>query len=289
MNVDGIAISNPDRVVIPGIKATKLDVARHYARVAPRMLPHVAGRPLAVVRCPEGVTATCFFQKHWPGKLPATLSSVKIRQSDGRTLPYVVVNDTAGLITLAQWGVIEIHPWGSRADDPDLPDRITFDVDPGPGVKWPEVVRAARDLRTLLTSIGLVPFLKTSGGKGLHVTVPLQRRIDWDVASSFCRAVAEHLSAEYPDRYLAKAAKAARKGRIFIDWLRNSRGATAVAPWSLRARNEGGVSVPVAWRSLQSLRSGDQYRIGATIRGDAWRDIDAGARRITTAMVRALL
>ena len=191
MIVAGVTITHPDRVVIPGVRATKLDVAKHYARVAARMLPHVAGRPLAVVRCPDGVTAQCFFQKHWPGKLPDTLASVKIRQSDGRTLPYVVVEDEAGLVTLAQWGVIEIHPWGSRADEPDRPDRITFDVDPGPGVKWPAVVRAARDLRTLLTTLGLVPFLKTSGGKGLHITVPIQRRVDWDVASSFSRAVAE--------------------------------------------------------------------------------------------------
>ena len=288
MMVSGVTISNPGRVVIPGVGATKLDVARHYAKVASRMLTHVAHRPLAVVRCPEGVSAQCFFQKHWPGKLPDTLASVKIRQSDGRTLPYVVVEDEAGLVTLAQWGVIEIHPWGSRADEPDRPDRITFDVDPGPGVKWPAVVRAARDLRTLLTTLGLVPFLKTSGGKGLHITVPIQRRVDWDVASSFSRAVAERLSAEYPERYLSKAAKAARKGKIFIDWLRNSRGATAVAPWSLRARDEGGVSVPVAWRALASLRSGDQYRIGTAVRSDPWRDIDASAKRITPAMVRAL-
>lgn len=288
MIVAGVTITNADRVVIPGVGATKLDVARHYARVATRMLPHVGDRPLAVVRCPEGVSAACFFQKHWPGKLPATLGSVKIRQSDGRKLPYVVVNDVAGLVTLAQWGVIEIHPWGSRRDDPDLPDRITFDVDPGPGVKWPAVVRAAQDLRKVLRVIGLVPFLKTSGGKGLHVMVPIERRVDWEIASAFSRAVAEHLSRAYPERYLAKAAKAARKGKIFIDWLRNSRGATAVAPWSLRARTEGGMSVPIAWPSLTAVRSGDQYRIGAAVRGDPWRSVEKGARRLTVGMVEKL-
>jgi bifunctional non-homologous end joining protein LigD len=288
MIVAGVTISNPGRVVIPGVGATKLDVARHYARVASRMLPHVGDRPLAVVRCPEGVSAQCFFQKHWPGKLPAALGSVRIRQSDGRKLPYVVVNDVAGLVTLAQWGVIEIHPWGSRRDDPDLPDRITFDVDPGPGVKWPAVARAAEDLRKVLKGIGLVPFLKTSGGKGLHVMVPIERRVDWEVASAFSRAVAEHLSREYPERYLAKAAKAARKGKIFIDWLRNSRGATAVAPWSLRARSEGGISVPIAWQSLTKVRGGDQFCIGDSLRSNPWRNVDAGARRLTVEMVRAL-
>ena len=288
MTVAGITITNPDRVVIPELGATKLDVAKHYAAVAARMLPHVAARPLAVVRCPEGIRGDCFFQKHWPGKLPKTLSSVKIRQGDGRTLPYVVVEDAAGLVTLAQWGVIEVHPWGAQADDPDLPDRIIFDVDPGPGVKWPAIVRAALDLRALLADLGLVPFLKTSGGKGLHVVVPIERRVNWEVASAFTRAVAERLSREHPDRYLAKAAKAARKGRIFIDWLRNSRGATAVAPWSLRARAEGGVSVPVSWRSIQRLKAGDQFRLGDAIRGDAWSDLDAHARRLTVGMVKKL-
>lgn len=288
MNVAGVTITNPDRVVIPEIGATKLDVARHYATVAERMLPHVGGRPLAVVRCPEGITEPCFFQKHWPGKLPATLSSVKIRQSDGRTLPYVVVQNASALVTLAQWGVIEVHPWGSRADEPDLPDRIIFDVDPGPGVKWAAIVRAALELRALLTAIGLVPFLKTSGGKGLHVVVPIERRVTWEVASAFTRAVAERLSREHPSRYLAKAAKAARKGRIFIDWLRNSRGATAVAPWSLRARDRGGVSVPVSWRSIQRLKSGDQYQLGDAVRGDPWSSLDQSARRLTVAMVKKL-
>lgn len=288
MSIAGVTITNPDRVVIPEIGATKLDVAKHYAAVAKRMLPHVGGRPLAVVRCPEGIAGQCFFQKHWPGKLPTTLSSVKIQQGDGRKLPYVVVEDVAGLVTLAQWGVIEVHPWGSRADEPDLPDRIIFDVDPGPGVQWPAIVRAALDLRALLASIGLVPFLKTSGGKGLHVVVPIERRVTWEVASAFTRAVAERLSHEHPDRYLAKAAKAARKGRIFIDWLRNSRGATAVAPWSLRARSEGGISVPVSWHSIQRLKSGDQFQLGDAVRGDAWSGIDRSARRLTVRVVKRL-
>jgi bifunctional non-homologous end joining protein LigD len=288
VNVAGVTISNAQRVVFPESGATKGEVAQHYAKVAARMLPHVAGRPLAVVRCPEGTAAECFFQKHWTGQLPDALSSVDIRQSDGRTRPYVVVEDAAGLVTLAQWGVIEVHPWGSRAEDPDRPDRIIFDVDPGPGVGWPQIRQAALDLRTLLKSLGLVPYLKTSGGKGLHVVVPIERRATWEVASAFSRAVAEHLSAAKPDRYLAKAAKAARKGRVFIDWLRNSRGATAVAPWSLRSRPSAGVSVPVSWGAIASLTAGDQYRLGQLPRGDAWRTMPDGARRITVAMARKL-
>jgi bifunctional non-homologous end joining protein LigD len=288
MKVAGVTITHPDRIVYPDIGATKLDVARHFAAVARRMLPHVAGRPLALVRCPEGTAAECFFQKHWSGRLPEALSTVKIRQSDGHTRPYVVVNDATGLVTLAQWGVIEVHPWDSRAEDPDRPDRLIFDVDPGPGVAWQTVRQAALDLRRLLSSLGLMPFLKTSGGKGVHIVVPIERRVTWEFASGFARAVAERLSTEQPQRYLAKAAKSARKGRIFIDWLRNSRGATAVAPWSLRSRSVAGVSVPVAWSSLPQLRGGDHYRLESIPRGDAWRRLDASTRRITVAMVRKL-
>ena len=288
MKVAGVEISNAERIVFPERKATKAAVARHYAAVAKRMLPQVEGRPLALVRCPEGTTGECFFQKHWVGTLPDALSSVMIEQSDGHTRPYVVVDDVSGLVTLAQWGVIEVHPWGARADDPERPDRIIFDVDPGPGVRWTAVRQAALDLRRLLTSLGLVPFLKTSGGKGLHIVVPIERRVSWEVASGFSRAVAERLANEQPERYLSKAAKAARKGKIFIDWLRNSRGATAVAPWSLRARAEAGVSVPITWRALSTLRAGDQYQLGKLPTGDAWRAIDAAARRITVGMVKKL-
>jgi bifunctional non-homologous end joining protein LigD len=288
MNVAGVMISNPDRVVYPEAGITKLQVAQHFAAVAARMLPHVGHRPLAVVRCPEGVAGECFFQKHWNGKLPAALSSIKVKQSDGRTLPYVVVKDTAGLVTLAQWGVLEVHPWGAGAKAPERPDRITFDVDPGPGVGWDAIRRAALDLRALLVALGFTPWLKTSGGKGLHVVVAIERRVSWEVASGFARGVAERLAAEHPDRYLSRAAKAARKGRIFIDWLRNSRGATAVAPWSPRARAEAGVSVPVSWRSINKITSGDQYRLGRVPAGDPWRDIGAGTGRITMETARKL-
>jgi bifunctional non-homologous end joining protein LigD len=288
MNVAGVVITNPDRVVYPEAGITKQRVAQHFAAVASRMLPHVAHRPLAVVRCPEGLTGECFFQKHWSGKLPSALGSVKIKQSDGRTLPYVVVKDAAGLVTLAQWGVLEVHPWGAGAANPERPDRITFDVDPGPGVGWSEIRRAALDLRTLLVSLGFVPWLKTSGGKGLHVVVAVERRVTWEVASGFARGVAERLAREQPDRYLSRAATAERKGRIFLDWLRNSRGATAVAPWSPRARVEAGVSVPVSWRSIGRITSGHQYRLGKLPSGDAWRAMEASARRITMETARKL-
>lgn len=279
--VAGVTITHPDRVVYPERGLTKLDVARHYLAVAPRMLPHVRHRPLSLVRCPDGTAASCFYQKHWQGRLPEAIRTVQVRESSGKSAPYVVVHDAAGLVTLAQWGVIEVHPWPARADRLERPDRITFDLDPGGGVAWGDLVAAARQLRDLLVRLGLVPWAKTTGGKGIHVVVPIARTASWEVVSGFARAVAEHLAARDPERFLARAARAERTGRIFVDWLRNTRGATAVAPWSPRARASAGVSVPVSWAALGRLSAGDHYAIGSLpSTSDAWAGLAASARRL---------
>lgn len=291
--VAGVRISHPDRVVFPELGITKLDLARHFERVASLMLPHVAARPLSLVRCPEGSGSECFFQKHWSGKQPPSIDDVAIRQGDGKVRPHVVVHDVEGLVTLVQWGVMEIHPWGSRADDPERPDRVIFDLDPGPGITWADIKEATGGVRALLKGLGLESWLKTSGGKGLHVVVPLARRASWDEVSDFARGVAEHMQAEFPDRFISKSSKAARKGLIFIDWLRNTRGATAVAPWSTRARASAGVSVPVPWTSLAKLVSGDQFTL-PSIRAhpprgaDPWAGLLASRQALTKAMMRKL-
>lgn len=285
----GIGITHPDRVVYPELELTKLEVVQYFARVARRMLPHVADRPLAVVRCPDGVEGECFYQKHWPGAVPRTLQSIGIRQSDGALRDYVVLHDAAGIVTLAQWGVVEIHPWGARADDPERPDRLIFDLDPGPGVTWPAVREGARALRALLRRAGLQSWLRTSGGKGVHLLVPIERRLEWEDAATFARAVAERLAADDPARFVARAAKAERDGRIFVDWLRNSRGATAVAPWSPRARAEGGIAMPVTWDSFVKVRAGDQFRLGRPLRhGNAWEGVPTVRQRISADTLRAL-
>ncbi len=286
--VAGVAISNPDRIVYPELGVTKLDVARHFEAVADRMLPHVRNRPLSLLRCPEGIASDCFFQKHWQGRLPDTLGTVPIREKDGTSSPYVVVSDVAGLVTLAQWGTMEIHPWPALADRLDRPDRITFDLDPGPGLAWRDVVRAALDVRAVIDKLGLVPWVKTTGGKGLHVVVPISRHSDWDVVSTFARAIAEYLSASDPDRYVSVADKSRRKGRIFVDWLRNTRGATSVAAWSPRARDAAGVSVPITWDQLTGVQSGDEYTIGALPDSDAWTGFARSARRITSRVIDRL-
>lgn len=283
--VGGIVISNPDRVVFPDAGITKLDAATFTERVAPLMLPQLAGRPLTFVRCPEGIADECFFQKHWTGKVPDTLDTVPIRQSGGEVRRYVVVHDAAGLVTLVQWGILEIHLWGARADDVERPDRVTFDLDPGEGVEWAEMRNAARAVRTLLESAGLASWLKTSGGKGLHVVVPLARRSSWDETSEFARAVAERLASEAPSHFVSVASKAQRPGKVFVDWLRNTRGATSVAPWSMRARPGAGVSVPIPWSALGRVKAGDHYTVRSLSRGklpaDAWADIDQARQQIS--------
>ena len=288
----GVTITHPDRVVYPEAGVTKAELAEHFARVAQLLLPHTAGRPLALIRCPEGIAKECFFQKHWPGTPPPAIDTVPIRQSDG-VRPHVVIHDVEGLIALVQWGVMEIHAWGSRADDPERPDRIIFDLDPDPAITWQQVKEAATGVRGLLDGLGLDSWLKTSGGKGLHVVVPIARRSSWDEVSAFARAVAEHMQAEFPDRFIAKASKAARRGLIFVDWLRNTRGATAIAPWSTRARSAAGVSVPIPWSRLATLTAGDEYTL-LSIRAkpltgaDPWKDMLATRQALTKAMLAKL-
>lgn len=289
--IAGVTITHPERIVYPELGLTKLDVARYVAKVAPRMLPHVAGRPLTFVRCPEGIADACFFQKHWTGTLPPTLDSVGIRQRDGRR-PYVVVRDATGLVTLVQWGVLEVHLWGARADDPERPDRVLFDLDPGERTGWDDVRAGAVALRALLRALGLACWLKTSGGKGLHVMVPLARHATWDEVADFARAVAERMAETAPTQFVSVASKAKRPGKIFIDWLRNTRGATWVAPWSMRARASAGVSMPLSWRALGAITAGDASTLpdvaSARLPADAWKGALAQRQRITRDMMRRL-
>ncbi|HEY3933978.1 MAG TPA: non-homologous end-joining DNA ligase [Gemmatimonadales bacterium] len=291
--VAGIAITHPDRVVYPDSGITKIELAQYIAEIGPLMLPHVARRPLSLVRCPDGTAGTCFFQKHWPGKPPDVLDSVPIVQGDGATRRYVAVRDVTGLVALIQWGVMEIHPWGARSDDPDHPDRIIFDLDPGPGVTWKATQQAARGLGALLDELGLSSWLKTTGGKGLHIVVPITRRNSWDQVSDFARAVAAQMESVFPDQFIIKASKAERKGLIFIDWLRNTRGATAIAPWCPRARADAGVSVPISWEQLGRVKRGNYFTLPKLRRAipridDPWSDLLASRQGITLAMVRSL-
>jgi bifunctional non-homologous end joining protein LigD len=259
-------ISSPDRIVYPGLGISKEQVADYYRAVAGQLLPELVRRPLSLVRCPDGIEGQCFFQKHHARKLGASVRAVPIREKDGGREDYLYVDDIEGVIDLVQMNVLELHPWGARIEDVEHPDRLVFDLDPGEGVEWKAVVAAARAIRDRLAAVGLAGFPRLSGGKGLHVVLPIRPGPDWSEAKAFCEAFADGMVDDAPERYVATAAKAKRAGVIFIDWLRNSRGATSVASWSLRARKEAGVALPLAWSELGRTKSGHDYPLARALR-----------------------
>ena len=246
----GVTLTHPDKVLFPDIGLTKLDLARYYEQVADWVLPHLADRPLTLVRCPEGSEHPCFFQKHLKENIPDAIEQVEVPEDKG-TATYMMINSRAALIGMVQMGVLELHTWGARADKLDKPDRLIFDLDPDPELDWPQVVQGVLLTRALLEEIGLTSFLKNTGGKGLHVVVPLHRRAGWDEAKAFSHALARHLAQTFPQLFTAQMAKAKRGGKIFIDYLRNAQGATAVAAYSTRARQGATVSTPLAWEELE--------------------------------------
>lgn len=253
-------LTHPDRVLYPEQGVTKRDLALFYERIANWILPHITGRPLSLVRCPRGRSKHCFFQKHGTESLPDPIRVFAV-QEHGRRATYMTIRDLSGLIALVQLGVLELHPWGSREDRLDRPDRLVFDLDPSPGLEWKLVVRGARVLQNRLLDLGLKSFVKTSGGKGLHVVVPLVRRSTWDELMAFAKAVALDIARRDPEAYTAVLSKAKRKGKIFIDYLRNGRGATSVAAYSTRARAGAPISTPLRWDELDALRDAAAYTL----------------------------
>ncbi|HVC60800.1 MAG TPA: non-homologous end-joining DNA ligase [Acetobacteraceae bacterium] len=239
-SIAGVTLTHPGRELWPGV--TKQQLAEYWLAVAGHALPGLARRPLAIVRCPEGIAGEHFFQKHARGTLPDG-----IRSGEASGAPYLAIDDVRGLIAMAQISAIELHAWGATEADPLHPDRLVFDLDPGEGVGFPDVVRAALDVRDRLRQLGLESFCRTTGGKGLHVVVPLDPAAGWDRVTPFCRGFAERLSKEQPDRFLSTVKKIDRRGRILVDWLRNGLGATAVASFCPRARPGAPVATPLAW------------------------------------------
>ncbi|MFM9860579.1 DNA ligase D [Pseudoxanthobacter sp. M-2] len=244
-----VKLTHPDRVYWPDAGVTKQGLADYYSDVWRKIAPFVVARPLSMLRCPGGTTESCFFQKHlWKGANKAIRAVADPGDPSGE--PIVVIDDLDGLVGLVQAGVLEIHPWGSTLADIERPDMIILDLDPGEGVSWDAVVAAAREVRTRLDDAGLTAFVKTTGGKGLHVVAPVKPKAEWPAVKAFCKAIADAMSADAPDRFVATVSKAKRQGRILVDYLRNGRGATAVAPYSTRARAGAPVSMPLAWEEL---------------------------------------
>jgi len=270
-------LTHPDRVVFPEQGLTKRDLAEYYAAIAPQMLQHIANRPLSLVRCPSGTSSKCFYQKHPVTGMSDAIHRVRVKEKSGTT-NYVFVDDATGLLELIQFGTLEIHPWGSRADDLDHPDLLIFDLDPDPSVPWKRVIEAAHEVKALLEEIGLRSFPKTTGGKGLHVVVPIEPQVEWEPVKQFCRQIAELLTARRPDDYTTNMSKSVRKGRIFIDFLRNDFGATAIAAYSTRARRGAPVAVPLTWREVTADLKPADFTIAAVRqrvrrqRTDPWKE-----------------
>lgn len=261
----GVTITHPERIVFPDVNVTKGDVARYYAAAAPYLLREIKNRPISLLRCPSGTTAECFFQRNvgfglGPDVLPFDW------HYKGRSFKYIYVRDARGIMEMIQMGVLEIHPWGSTVDNVHNPDRVIFDFDPDPAVAFTEVRKAARELRARLKKRGLECFLKCTGGKGLHVIVPLKPVHPWAQVKAWAAALAQEMVAEKPEVYVATITKAKRKGKILIDYFRNDYTATAVAGYSLRARPGAPVAVPLDWEELGRLRSGHDFTIEKTLK-----------------------
>src|SRR5690606_19550544 len=256
----GVKISSAEREVDKKSGTNKGDVATYYERFAELILPHLKDRPVSLLRAPDGLKGELFFQKHVDADRLPGLMELDPALDPGHA-PLVVVRNAAGLTQAAQRNTIEFHTWNAVRTRIDRPDRITFDLDPGKGVQWKEVQEAAVLLRNFLEELGLPSFVKTSGGKGLHVVVPIVRRYDWDTAKGFSKAVVQHMAGVLPRRFSAKSGPRNRIGKIFIDYLRNGFGATTVAAWSLRARPGMGVSVPITWDEVETIGGGDHWTI----------------------------
>jgi bifunctional non-homologous end joining protein LigD len=298
----GFPLSNLDKVLYPDQGITKGELIAYLTVVADHALPHIANRPLTLVRCPEGVAGiaqrgrgrTCFFQKHILPGAPAAIEPVPITEDSGETADYMAVHDLAGLAALAQLGTLEIHTWGCHADRPEQPDLIVFDLDPDVGLGWERVVLGAFELRRRLHDVGLDSFVKTTGGKGLHVVAPIARGVGWDDCKAFCEALVEAIERDEPDAYTTNPLKARRKGKIFLDYLRNGRGATFIAPYSPRARAGAPVAVPLSWDELAhgvdpaAFTTATVPRRLVTQKADPWQTLPRLRQSITAAAWRAV-
>jgi bifunctional non-homologous end joining protein LigD len=271
-----VRLSHPDRALYADTGLTKQAVAQYYVDVAQWALPQLAGRPLTIIRSTGGKGQRAFYQKHVGAGMPAEIKGFKIAGEDE---PFPVIEDVSGLIALVQVGVVEIHPWGSGIADVERPDRVTFDLDPDEGLDWARVTEAAIEVRDALDALGLRSFVKTTGGKGLHVVMPLAPKLDWDAVKTFSKWVADRLAEERPAAFTANPIKKERRGRIYLDYLRNSRGATAVGAYSPRERPGTPVSTPLAWDEVENGVKSTEFTV-ATVPGrlaklttDPWAEI----------------
>jgi bifunctional non-homologous end joining protein LigD len=257
-----VKISNRERVIDPDTGITKGQLADHYAAVAAVMLPWVGSRPISLVRCPQGRAKKCFFQKHDAGSFGDAVKHVGITEKDGHEEPYLYVDTADGLLTCVQMGTIEFHGWGARIEDVEKADRLVFDLDPDEGLDFEAVRKAAFHFREILQQIGLETFPMVTGGKGIHVIAPLVPKAEWPEVKDFAHRLAQAVAQSDPDNFTAALPKAQRKGRIFVDYLRNQRGATAVMPYSVRARSGAPVAAPITWKEMETIDTPAHWHVG---------------------------
>jgi bifunctional non-homologous end joining protein LigD len=289
--VAGIALSHPDRLIYPDLGISKLDLARYYEAIAEWVVPHVIGRPLTLLHCPEGMTGPCRFMKHAKQWGPQALRRVRIQEKT-KIGEYLVADSISAVVALVQMGIVEVHTWNSTTADLERPNRIIWDLDPGPAVTWTQVVTAARLVRAVLKSLGLAAWVKTTGGRGLHVVVPIRPTREWAECLAYARAVSEVLVRADPQVYTTTFAKRGRERKILLDYLRNNRTNTSVGAFSPRARAGAPVSVPVDWREL---RSGPERWTLKTVpqrlrrlRADPWAAYWTSAQTLTRVSIQAL-
>jgi bifunctional non-homologous end joining protein LigD len=286
-----IRLTNPDREMFTGSGVSKLDIALHYARVGDWMLPDLLRRPVTLVRCPTGEHKDCFYQRHAFTGLPEGVEQIDLSDEEGRAA-FISIVEPKGFLALSQFGAVEFHAWGCHIDDPDHADRLVIDLDPAPDVSWRQVCDAAEILKDRLERLGFAPFLRTTGGKGLHIMMALAKGQRWETVKGFAQAFAKSAAREAPQLFTAVSAKAKRTGRIYIDYLRNARGATAVASYSLRARDRFPVATPIAWSELRGLSGGDAFTVKnivqrlESIRADPWDELGLQSTKITARMAR---
>jgi bifunctional non-homologous end joining protein LigD len=272
--IEGIKITNPDKIIFEDAKITKADVVRYYQQVSERMLLFAGHRVLSIVRCPKGVSHTCFYKKH-PGPGSKGIITINISTGSGEYEDYFYIDDESGLISEVQMGTLEFHTWGSRVEELEKPDVMVFDLDPDEEMELERVRQGVKDIKSILAELSINSYLKTSGGKGYHVVVPLKPSVGWDVFHDFARGVAEVMEKKWPDRYTSNVRKSKRSGKIFIDWIRNGRGATSIATYSLRARKGCRVSMPIAWDELDTVAPDGISMADALLRingSDPWKD-----------------
>lgn len=286
IQIDGVRLTSPEKVLYREQGLTKRDLAEYYHAVGDRLLAHLEGRPLTLVRCPRGQGAQCFIQRRASDSFPASIRRVRVPMDNGESL-HLVVESLEGVLELVQLGALELHTWSARRDRLDRPDRLILDLDPGPGVGFASVVGAALHIRDRLNALGLRSFVKTTGGRGLHVVAPLVRRAGWADVRGFSRALAEELEREAPERFVATSSKAERAGKIFVDYLRNGWAASAVAAFSTRARPGAPVSVPLSWEELSARLDPGSLNVDsvparlARQRRDPWAGYDGARQWIT--------